>query len=148
MHDTVQQEMTVNFSQMSIYVIGLLVLSYAAGLFTNYLRLCMPPFLIDVTLCFLVIWLGTSLWADSYGSLESLNSKLQLLIDLLIHIVKLLYDIHKILNHQLQNKTMKRSTSKESLNDNFKGDKTTIATGWLRDFKSESFTEMLKDKYC
>lgn len=115
--------------QVMLYLTLLLVWSVIAGGLLGNLRIFVDPFLVDASMCFITTWLGVSLFAETSGTTEIIELKLQLIIDLMVHICKML--------HEMSKKEKKQCFLTP----------TTQVTGWMRDFKSETNVDLLRKKY-
>ena len=121
--------MPVRTWHVGLYITVLLFWAVVGGWSMHHMRLAIEPMIIDITMVFVMLWLGVSLFAEPFGAMKAIEDKLQLLIDLLVLVCKKL--------HKMEEPNPEQSPLSS----------TTVKMGWMRDFKSESSVDLMRQKY-
>ena len=80
--------MLVKTWQICVYFLFLIISSTLSGMFLEGARTVMDNYWIDVMLCFVIMYLLFSIISEPFATLTVVEDKLQLLIDLLVHVCK------------------------------------------------------------
>ena len=136
--------MLVKTWHLVLYLMMLLVSATICGGVLHLIRMRADSLLLDIFVSFVIMWLGMSLFAECFGIIESVEQKLQVLVDLLVHLCKMLHGISETCDRSQSERTAATPAVSRIASPDVSPDVSpplcpmTAATCWMRNLKSET----------